>query len=268
MEKNKIVIIGAGWFGLPMAKHLHQQGHSVHGTTTTEAKLPTMAAEGITPQLLDLRKPMAKQSIDYLQEAATVIIAIPPSRTAEMAHTHDGQVEAILSQFSAKQRVFYISSTSVYPEKEGTYNESFEVTKENTGSPAIWQAEQHVLGHSDRAVVVRFGGLLGYDRIPGNYFAGKAAPGRNQPVNYIHRDDAVGLVSCIVAKGDLRGIFNGVSPLHPSRAEVYQKNGQIFGFPPPTSWRDEGIKRVIVPQRAVNEIDYTYYYPDPLHFFK
>ncbi|WP_321539617.1 NAD(P)-binding domain-containing protein [Flavobacterium piscinae] len=46
---KQISILGCGWLGMPLAKHLLQKGYSIKGSTTTETKLELLQNEGITP---------------------------------------------------------------------------------------------------------------------------------------------------------------------------------------------------------------------------
>ena len=47
--------------------------------------------------------------------------------------------------------------------------------------------------------VIRFGGLIGYDRMPGKFLTGKKdLPNGDAPVNLIHRDDCVQIIYQII----------------------------------------------------------------------
>ena len=46
--------MGCGWLGLPLAEHLVRAGYTVHGSTTSPAKLPAIRAVGAVAQLVSL----------------------------------------------------------------------------------------------------------------------------------------------------------------------------------------------------------------------
>ena len=85
------------------------------------------------------------------------------------------------------KKVFFISSTSIYPNEEGIYDENSKLY--NPNSKIVLDAEKVVSGKSD--VIFRCSGLMGYDRIAGKYFAGKTLDSEDVKVNYIHRDDII-----------------------------------------------------------------------------
>lgn len=71
--------------------------------------------------------------------------------------------------------------------------------------------------------VIRFGGLLGDNRIPGKYFSGKENVPGHPPVNYIHRKDAVNAVLWIIEKNLWNETYNIVCPKHPEKRPFRKK---------------------------------------------
>ena len=58
-----------------------------------------------------------------------------------------------------------------------------------------------------KTTLIRFAGLLGYNRKPGNFFKnGKSIPNPEGVVNMIHQDDCVLIISKIIEKKSL--LFN------------------------------------------------------------
>src|SRR5690606_8412738 len=110
------------------------------------------------------------------------------------------QLRFLFSQITEKRpgKVIYTSSTSVYPDL------NTEVTEEQADtSTDLFKIEEELrLLCNFRGIalsIIRFGGLMGYDRFPCKYYSGKISAGRsNSPVNYIHRDDAVQIIEQII----------------------------------------------------------------------
>jgi nucleoside-diphosphate-sugar epimerase len=109
---------------------------------------------------------------------------------------------------------------------------------------------------------------MGYSRIPGRYVAGKKGlTTGNIPVNYVHRDDVIGVVAEVMQQGAWNTLLNVVAPLHPTRKEVYLQNAALCGLVP-AQFTEAGPQpfKVISSQRLSNELNYSFLYPDPLRF--
>ncbi len=115
-----------------------------------------------------------------------------------------------------------------------------EVTEEDTDSGSAGSAAGEALllveemlmqERSFQTTVVRFCGLVGYDRSPANYLGRMAEisdPG--QPMNLIHRDDCINIITEIIRLGQWGEVFNACSPGHPSRIDYYSKAAEIGGI--------------------------------------
>ncbi|WP_332911656.1 hypothetical protein [Algoriphagus boritolerans] len=166
--------------------------------------------------------------------------------------------------------MIFVSSTGIYPEapSEKLYSEEFPLTLENTGNKILLRAEQLVgKERSFDLTIVRFGGLMGADRIPGKYFSGKENVAGHTRVNFIHQNDAVGILAWVIEKGLWNQTFNGVVPVHPLRREIYEKNALELGIAPPSSYQNEpeGIDRLI-DSKKIMETGFEFEFPDPLEF--
>ena len=113
--------------------------------------------------------------------------------------------------------------------------------------------------------IVRLAGLIGPGRMPGNFLAGKQnVPGGDQPVNLIHLDDAVGILSAICLRNIRNEIFNAVAEEHPLRRDYYAAAAAALGLPPPRFAADGGPPGKIVSGRKVRaRLAYVFQHPDP-----
>ena len=266
-----ISIIGLGWIGTPTA-NLLKDSFQVIGSTTTSEKQEKLLSEGIDAIRFSLNPHPEGDGFNALFQSEIVIVNIPPrSRTGDGAF-HLEQIKYLKSLLnnSPVKKVIFVSSTGVYPNEniEGKYTEDFPVTLANTGHDTIVRAEQMM--ESDRnydLTVVRFGGLLGDDRIPLRYFTGKDNVAGHTRVNFIHRSDAAKVLAWIVEKDLWNETFNGVAPHHPLRRELYQKISEETGIAPPASYQNEleGNDRLISSNR-IRETGFEFGFPDPLDF--
>ena len=120
----------------------------------------------------------------------------------------------------------FISSTSVYGDSQGSVTEKKLPHPENEAGRQLFQVEQLFFTSSCNTSIVRFGGLYGGNRQPARYLAGRVKLiGANAPVNLIHREDCVRIISEIIKQQAYGHIFNAVNPNHPTKSELlHQKS--------------------------------------------
>jgi len=229
--------MGCGWLGLPLAKAFIEGGYLVRGTTTTENKLSILQKEGIVPFLISLSEEKIVGDISgFLADAEVLIINIPPKLRGENKENYVKKMQLLLESVKAAKtkKVIFVSSTSVYGNIEG------EVTEETMPQPNTESGKQ-LLASEDlfkntselRPTIIRFGGLIGPDRHPVTMLSGrKGLKNGNHPVNLIHLDDCISILSLVIKNNWWGEIFNAVYPLHPAKKEYYHqvatKKGMIL----------------------------------------
>lgn len=256
---------------MPLAEKLIDERYTVKGSTTSPEKLPALQQKGIDGYQL-LLNPAPIGDLSALVKTDTLVIDIPPKAGKLGDDFHPEQVRQLVEAIreSMVTHVIYISSTSVYPERGQLAVEQDITTVAESAAPGLMQAELLVqqLAPELAVTVVRFGGLMGYDRIPGKYVAGRPVNSGEVPVNYIHRDDAVGLLSAIINQ-QLTGTFNAVAPEHPTREAIYRKSCADFGYPLPIfTTPDEAVPyKTISVEKLMQATPYAFKYPNPLDFY-
>ena len=268
----QISIIGLGWLGFPLAQELLRRGHSVCGTTTSPGKLTDLRAAGIDAHLLRLTPMPEPITPRQWLDAEVLIVAIPPKASQFGPGFYPQQIAHLAEAVSASviKRVIHISSTSVYPELNRVMVEDDVLTVAQSAAPALLQAERiwrRVSSYQPHATILRCGGLMGYDRLPGRYVAGKTVDTGASPVNYIHRDDAIGLIVAVLEKR-LLGTYNLVAPQHPTREAVYRNSCARHGFALPTFVNPDALIsfKIVDSKRVVESAGYEFMHPDPLAF--
>ncbi|MBN7810136.1 epimerase [Algoriphagus sp. H41] len=275
---NTVSIIGLGWIGTPTA-HLLKDSCQVIGSTTSSEKQAKLASEVIKAVRFSLSPHPEGLGFNALFQSEILIVNIPPRTRTGDGTFHLEQLKYLKSLLanSAVKKVLFVSSTGVYPSEnlEGKYAEDFPLSLENTGHDTIFRAEQLLeasatLSTGERnydLTIVRFGGLLGDDRIPLRYFTGKENVAGHTRVNFIHRQDAARMLAWIVEKGLWNQTFNGVAPRHPLRREIYEKLSRETGMAPPASYQNEpeGNDRLISSEKIL-ATGFEFDFPDPLDF--
>lgn len=247
----KIGVVGCGWLGLPLAESLVKNGHQVIGSTTQEEKLQTISSKGIDPILFQLSPAPEGVDFDKLFQVDLLIINIPPGRKRNTPEFYEEQIKhlkhALLS--SEVRRVIFISSTSYYPNTNDQVTINTPFNFNNGSSKAVVKGEQQIAEIEQSLIILRCGGLMGNDRIPGKWFSGKPTKGANTPVNYIHLDDIIKTIESLIttwSKEPKNRVMNLVSNHHPTRKEVHEIMAEKYGFSPPT-WEEP----FVIPSKVV-----------------
>ena len=266
----KISIIGLGWIGKPLAGALKSQGHQVIGSTTSREKMQELANEGLETRLFQLYPEPQGSGYEELFTADILYINIPPGRRKHPDAFHPQQIASIIKLIKegSVRKVIYVSATSVYPNQNQTAREDDPLDGGITENPALFEAEQLLWTNSGCPLtVIRFGGLLGDNRIPGKYFSGKENVPGHPPVNYIYRDDAIRAIQWVIEKELWNETFNLVAPEHPKKKDVYEANAKLLGFSPPSSYESPEVtswKEICVDKFLAT--GFKFHYPDPLSF--
>lgn len=271
-EIKTISILGCGWLGTALAQHFLANDYQVKGSTTRESKVPKLRELGITTFKINLVPEPEGDRINEFLDCDLLIISIPPGTRSGMVDSyHPTQLKYLVKHIekSRVNKVIYISSTSVYEENRKQATEADEIKPKERMNRAIVMAEEVLSSqHIFSTTILRCGGLLGYDRIPGKYFAGeKNLDFGDVPVNYVHRDDVIGVIDALIQQSKWNETFNVVAPLHPTRKEVYQKNADTFNFEEPEFVPNEEIHfKIVSSYKLLSELNYHFKYPDPLEF--
>jgi nucleoside-diphosphate-sugar epimerase len=270
---KKISILGCGWLGLPLAKSLLSKGYKVKGSTTSENKLEVLKNAGISPFQIQLEEHQIIGTIeDFLKETDVLVIDIPPGLRREVSTslemTFVNKIKKIIPYIekSGIQKVIFVSSTSVYGDSKN-FSTALEVTEETTPNPDTESGKQLVISETllqsnthFKTTVIRFGGLLGDDRHPVKFLAGKTnVENPDSPVNMIQREDCIGIIekSIDFARDDnweWNQTFNAVAPQHPTRKAYYHKKAEIFNLPLPTFAENLESKGKIISSKKVETI--------------
>ncbi|HBD26353.1 SDR family oxidoreductase [Flavobacterium sp.] len=266
----KISILGCGWLGLPLAKSLLSKSYEVKGSTTSESKLSVLKNAGISPFQIQLEEHQIIGNIeDFLKETAVLIIDIPPglrrevSPTLEMTFVNKVKTLIPFIEKSGIQKVVFVSSTSAY----GDSFPIVEITEETKPNPDTESGKQLVISETllqsnpnFKTTVIRFGGLLGDDRHPVKFLAGRTnVENPDAPVNMIQREDCIGIIEEILKQvqpdnWEWNQTFNAVAPQHPTRKAYYHKKAEIFNLPLPTFAENSESKGKIISSEKIETI--------------
>lgn len=273
---ESISILGCGWLGLPFGKYLTEKGVKVKGSTTQAAKVELLKEAHIEPFILKFSTEIEGDSVEEFLTSETLLINIPPRISLQKTDAHVEQIGLLLDKIKTSpiKNIIYISSTSVYPELNREVFENDVNMPDESGSATLVKAENLLKGfvkeNQINLTILRCGGLMGYERIPAKYFSGwKGLTSGNTPVNYIHRDDLIRIIEVIIEQKLWNETFNIVSPIHPTRKEIYTKNCEELGFELPEFVEPSEPQpfKIINADKFIKATNYKFIYENPLSYY-
>ena len=251
-----ISVLGCGWLGLPLAKHLVTNGFSVKGSVRSKEKLELLHSASVTPFLLDIDGEITEPSWAPFLDSDILIIAIPSKNQSGFT-----SLISILKTSSIKH-VIFVSSTSVYTDNNEVVTEDVAASE----SSVLFQIESLFSQSSAfTTTVIRFSGLVGYQRNPGRFFqkSTRSISNPDAPVNMIHQDDCVELITQIIKQEKWDEVFNACADSHPSKREFYTQATQRIGVKTPDFIESElQTFKIISNEKIKKALGYEFTYPD------
>lgn len=267
---NSISILGCGWLGLPLAEELIKQNFLVKGSVTHSEKLSLLHQKKIIPfeiRLTDTSVIGAQQEEFFNSDL--LIVNFPPGRKPDVINYHTAQIQQLIKALnkSSIKQVLFISSSAVYPDlnREVFETENDQPLKES--GKALLEVEQLLRSQKKFTTsVIRFAGLIGPERHPGKFLAGKKNVANGEaPINIIHRDDCIALISQLIEQQAWGEIFNACADIHPSRKEFYTIAAEQLGLEIPSFSGDAVMFKIINSDKIKKRLGYSFKYPDPLN---
>lgn len=237
MKKN-IAIAGLGWLGQPLFQRLELLGYTVKGSVTSITKATTLQKKGVDAYPVKITEEGITGEVQgFLKNVATLIVMIPPGLRGHTGADYVLKMSRFLSAIedSNVANVVFISSTSVYGSLQGKVTEKTIPKPDTEAGRQLFQVEQLFFSSKKfKTSIVRFGGLVGGNRQPVKYLAGRTGlNGGNDPVNLIHRSDCIAIIKAIITKDAFGHVFHGVHPEHPKKEIYYKEKATELGLEAP-----------------------------------
>lgn len=266
--KPSIALLGCGWLGLPLAKELIQLGYSVNGSTTSTEKLPLLQENGISPFLIRCHEQQLEGDWQaFLSEQEILIVAIPPKLRGENRENFVAKIQTLISciETTTVKKVLFISSTSVYPDTDSEITEQTIPQPDTENGRQLLEAETLLQNHPNfKTTVLRFGGLIGADRHPVKFLAGKQnIENPDSLINFIHQTDCIGIIIRLLEKEIWGDVFNAVTPFHPTRENYYIRKALALELPVPHFSHDKPspVKRILS-DKLQQVLEYEFQVPE------
>lgn len=233
-----IAIAGLGWLGQPFAQRLMTLGYRVKGSVTSLKKASSFQNRGFNAFPLELSEQgISGEPKAFLKDVTILVCMIPPGLRRNTGADYVAKMKHFLGAIEASsvKKLVLVSSTSVYSDSQGhVFETNVPKPNSNAGLQLLEVEQLFFNAPSFKTTLVRFGGLYGGSREPVKYLAGRTElNGGAAPVNLIHRDDAIGILSEIIKQDAFGHIFNAVSPQHPLKKEYYTHRAKELQLEPP-----------------------------------
>jgi len=254
----KYSILGCGWLGFPLAQHLIGQKHTVYGSTTSPKKLELFTVNNIFAFLINIEDNKITGAIDAFLQTDILIIDIPFGRQKNNLVAY--KKLALLLEKSPVTKVIFISSTSVYADNNGLIKEDSDFIV-NPLKQALIDLENIFLHHHGfKTTIIRFSGLIGGSRHPGNFFKeGRIVKNGLAPINLIHLEDCINIIQLISEMNFPGEVFNATADTHPTRKEFYTAASLSKGHIPAQFLTNTDFNyKIICNQKLKNLVGYQF----------
>lgn len=261
---QQISILGCGWLGLPLAQHLIEKGYIVKGSTTSPSRIGELESEEIEAFIIELSPDeVLGDPHAFLQNSKTLIIDIPPKLRGENPVSFVDKIKMFVEKAVLKssiENVLFISSTSVYGEEAITVTEETAEKPETLSGKELLETEHFLQQQTTfKTTILRFGGLVGGSRNPVKSLSGKsniATP--NAPINLIHQDDCIGIMTAIIEQNCWDEKLNASAPIHPTRKDYYTSKALELGLQLPLFENNIVSGKVIDSSKLIANLNYKF----------
>lgn len=278
---TQISILGCGWLGLPLAKAFLENGFAVNGSTTSNDKLLVLQNLGIQAFQINLSPTLSERAAEetiekFLEESKTLIIDIPPKLRGNSQEDFVSKIQTVIPfiEKSTVENVLFISSTSVYGDTSSfdcAQDDTLSVTEDSQLNPETESGKQLVKSEqllqsnpNFKTTILRFGGLIGDDRHPIKFLAGRTnIENPNAAINLIHQEDCIGIIIKIIELDCWNETFNAAAPFHPSRKDYYTQKAVEFNLAlPEFNSVNSNFGKTILSSKVKMVLGYTFVKPN------
>lgn len=244
MNQNKVLIVGAGWLGLPLAKALINKGYDVTATRTTAEGVNELEQADLNAIALNLSelssedKQLAVTNQLINLDVETIIGCFPPGFRTGGGALYASQWETLcnMAKSASVKKLVMVSSTSVYPDRAEIMTEDMARLptakgRDDFSAKAIIMltAEEYVRNSTLDYAIVRCSGLFGPNRHPSRFASKLKSVSDQATANMLHLDDAIGSVVFALEHIDA-SVVNATTPRSCDKVTFYRAALRAVGL--------------------------------------
>ena len=243
----QIAVVGCGWLGLPLSKSLQKSGHKIVATCRSNQKASELTQLGFAAETFELGDKLIHPRLAAIFSSTVLVLNIPVGRKAPNTADFVEHMQALLKHAAASQiqNIIFISTTSVYGDDCDIVTEISPTHPQTQSGQINLAVEALVKEHFDkRCTIIRPAGLVGFDRHPAHYLAGKSGLlNPDNVVNLVHQDDVICAIQTVIEK-EIWGKTLHLSALeHPTREKYYTWAAAKLDLNPPNFVIGEGVAK-------------------------
>lgn len=283
----RVLIVGCGYVGFPLAAELAKRGHDVFGLRRSTSTDDMLKAAGVTPLCGDITEPDSLGKLPRDFDWVVNCVASGGGGVEEYRQLYlQGMVNLTDWLLPTNQRtnitiprVVYTSSTGVYGQNNGSLVDETSPTEPSTETAKVLvEAEKSLLVAGQEknfpAMILRAAGIYGPERgyLLKQFLRGEARiEGSGARIlNMIHRDDLIAAIIAALERGRAGEIYNVVDDSPVSQMEFFKWLAAKLCKPlPPVAAEDAATprKRGLTNKRISNaklktELGFKFQYPD------
>lgn len=280
----RVLILGCGYVGLPLAAELVRRGHEVYGVCRSYERAREIGQAGVNAIVTDITEPTALEAVEPVFDWIVNTLSSEKGGVEEYRAIYLEGMRRILNwlkdwqpspaevelppaapvsrQLRSIRKFVYTSSTSVYAQTDGSW-----VTEESATEPqsetsrVLVDTERVLLSAAQKnnfpAVLLRVAGIYGPGRghLFQQYLRGEAhiTGDGSRLINMIHRDDVVAAIIAGLERGRPGAICNVVDDEPVSQLEFFRWLADKLAMPmPPTAKESATRKRGLTNKRVSN----------------
>lgn len=262
---RQVFVLGAGFIGRSLSIELKNEGYPVTVSIRNAENNYLFVEQGIVVHNFQV----GDSDMPIFSEIQTLIIAYPIGSRKINLNEHLKQAQWIAAHFPENQinQVILTSSTSVYPDGIGDVDENCAVRPNDHGLIQLEYEEAIRKYYGSKLVVLRLAGLLGKNRHPGRFLAGKRdLPNPNSPINMVHQGDVVRFIVEFIQQENHATIINLCHDDHPPKQIYYCAASKALNLEPPT-FSAQNLERPKLVNNALSKSLFGFEYEFPLDLF-
>jgi nucleoside-diphosphate-sugar epimerase len=261
----KVVLLGVGWLGQQLLGPLRSDGHQLLATRQSDSGLASLPAD-VQGQLLQL--PWDWQNGAALQSVfndAVVICSLPPGWRKQQGQGYLDSLASLaeLMQMAGSLACIHLSSTGVYQGLSGDITELSPLQLNDAKAHLLIQGEQ-LLSQAIPCCTLRLGGLMGPDRHPGRFLAGRVLPDPAGAVNMVHSTDVIRAIRLILQQQAWPTVFNLCCPELVSRQQFYQQAAAVLQLAAPIPGENAQVSRRVMATSICQQLGFEYHFSSAL----
>ncbi|MCX6894631.1 MAG: NAD-dependent epimerase/dehydratase family protein, partial [Verrucomicrobia bacterium] len=171
----RVLIVGCGYVGLPLAAELSRQGHQVSGLRRSADGAAALAAAGVTPLLGDITEPDSLAKISPSFDWVVNCVSSSHGGAEDYRRVYLEGTRNLLAWLAAAppQKFIYTSSSGVYGQDDGSVVKETSPTEPPTDTGGVLVETEKLLraAFAEKkfpAVILRVAGIYGPER--GHWF--------------------------------------------------------------------------------------------------